>query len=163
MVTSLWSIWAFPVLLQGPIALGVEAIPHCNPDSLSTPFCLLLLLDPYSPHVRQLLQKSTAEVFPLTCFSSQPLPTNYNTAANQTLLGFQEFTQLLPKPTSRHISVPQKQIKLHYFCLHIFPAFPLLPICLLSSIPLSFPKLNFKPFSWLDSIHHWNSFLLPHP
>lgn len=80
-----------------------------------------------------------------------------------TWLGFQEFTQLLPKPTSRHISVLWKQIKLHYFCLHIFPAFPLLPICLLSSFPLSFPKLDFKPLSWLDSIHHWNSFLLPHP
>lgn len=36
----------FPVMLQGPIALGVEATPHSNPDSLTTPL-LAPLLDPY--------------------------------------------------------------------------------------------------------------------
>lgn len=102
MVTSSWSISGFPVLLQGPIALGQPLLPILT---AYPPLCLLFFLTPTfnCPHVLQLLQKSIAEVFPFTCFSSQPLPTDcYNTAANQSWLGFQEFTQLLPKPISRH-------------------------------------------------------------
>lgn len=45
----------FPVLLQGPIALGVEATPHSNLDSLTIPPCLLLFLTPTlnCPHMLQ--------------------------------------------------------------------------------------------------------------
>lgn len=44
----------FPVLLQGPIALGVEATPHSN-ECLTIPPCLLLFLTPTlnCPHMLQ--------------------------------------------------------------------------------------------------------------
>lgn len=154
----------FPNVLQGPIL-----------RQLSHPL-LIHLLDPYlhqpSSSCKMPVPKSSLpSATPATLFqfrfelthTNSPAK-SYSTATNKTC-NLTRFSRIYTASTWTHLQTflyhRTNQTSLPF--LQIVPAFPPLPICLQHRFPLLLPKLDLKPLSWLDSIYHWNSFLLPHP